>query len=57
MSDAEARAEHASAQTEAITPAGYPALEGELQARQDEIDRLRQLLVAYGRHNEGCSAQ
>jgi hypothetical protein len=37
MSDAEWRAEHGYAKTEAML-----ALEGELQARQDEIDRLRE---------------
>jgi hypothetical protein len=73
MSDAEARAEHGYAQTEAML-----ALEGGLQARQDEIERLRaaletctrshqrmnadyeravHLLVEYGRHQEGCNAQ
>jgi hypothetical protein len=52
MSDAEARAEHGYAQTEAML-----ALEGELQARQDEIERLRGLLQEYGRHQEGCNAQ
>lgn len=51
MSDAEQWAEHGDAQTEAML-----ALEGELQARADEIARLRRWLRAIVEQTEQVEA-
>ena len=62
MSDAEARTEYVSAQSERIQAleaenVRLRAIVEELSPAPAEVVRLRQLLIEYGRHNEGCNAQ